>query len=124
MPAGLAHRVRSRPHVGGAGLEQRVDLRGDAALVAHDRCVCRPGDAAALEDAFVVGQRAVEGELLGGSRPGLGDVVVHGHRQAHHDPRFPPAGVGRRLADAGCDALAYHRLENPSASARSACSTM
>ena len=76
-------------------VEQRLDLRGDRGLVADDGGVGRPGGAAEVEDALVVRQHAVDGELLGGGRSGLGDVVVHGDGQAGDDARRRPPGLGR-----------------------------
>src|SRR5207248_6169244 len=49
----VADGARGGPEVGGAGLEQSIDLRGDAGLVADDRRFCRAAHAAPLQDALV-----------------------------------------------------------------------
>src|SRR5947209_8670658 len=96
----VADREGGGPQVGGAGGEQCLDLAADARLVADDRRLGRSVYASSLEDALVIGQLAVDHELLGGRRSGLRHVVMHGDGQPDDDARLGPAGAGRRLLDA------------------------
>jgi hypothetical protein len=67
--------------------EQRFDLFGDGGFAADDGSIRRSCGAADVEDAAVVGQRAVVGEALCRRSPSLRDIVVHGDRKARDDPR-------------------------------------
>ena len=52
------------------------------------------------QDPLIVRELAVDRELAGGDRSGLGDIVVHGDGDAGDDAWRRAPGVGGRLGDA------------------------
>ena len=79
--------------VGRAGVEQRLQLRGDRGLVADDRRVGGRCGAAQFDDALEVRPAGVQRRGLGLRVSRFVDVVVDGDGQTGDDSRRRPTGA-------------------------------